>query len=93
MRHRKPPPGQVVREGLCLCVGQPMGRHGLEGYDRGEQYKFQECRDAKGRYFRVYPSALHDWGTPTYYESCGPNEFSRYFEEIVPHGPPPDDQH
>lgn len=74
----------VVSKGVCRCVREPRdGEHGLEGYALGEENRFERCdRDRYGRrYVRVYP------GEGTYYETCGPGTFLKFFE-VVREGPP-----
>lgn len=75
----KPKEGpKVVGRGLARCVAEPQGDNGLEGYNIGDTYKFEECLGKKGRYFRVYPG-----GYPDYYETCGRNTFRRFFRSVA----------
>lgn len=62
-----------ISEGRCRCIREPRGAHGMEGYDLGSSYRYEERKDAKGRYCRVYHSER-------YYESCGPQIFKKHFE-------------
>ena len=72
----------VIREGMAKCTFEPRGENGLEGYQYGDSYRFQYMdKDKNGKpYYRVYPEASNTEGT--YYETCGPNTFAEYFEEI-----------
>ena len=69
----------IIESGLALCVTEPRGRHGLEGYGLGQSYRFERCEDGKGRYCRVYP----DGDFPSYYEICGEGVFAGYFEPVA----------
>ncbi len=61
------------------CIRNPMGSHGLEGYELGELYEFQKCNHSEGvYYYRVFPTKGEN-----YYETCGPIIFKKYFEEIT----------
>ena len=70
----------VLGEGVAVCVYEPKGWRGLEGYSEGESYRYQEClgpirgRGDAVRYFRVYPG-----GDPAYYEVAAPWTFDRCF--------------
>lgn len=60
----------------AVCVYEPRGDYGLEGFQLGDFYSFQECSDKNGKkYYRVFP-------TENYYEICGPMIFKKYFKEI-----------
>jgi hypothetical protein len=63
--------------GKCICIYEPRGDHGLEGYQLNDTYLFQICYDKKGKYYRVFPTEETD-----YYETCGPIIFKKYFKEI-----------
>jgi hypothetical protein len=52
----------------------------MEGYNRGDRYRFQLCKGPKERYYRVYHN---DPAAPGYYETCGPVEFLFFFREVV----------
>jgi len=60
--------------GLCICIREPRGDHGLEGYSIGERYRFQRCENDKS-YYRVYPNDETD-----YYETCSVGVFKKYFK-------------
>lgn len=69
----------IIEVGLARCVTVPRGSHGLEGYVLGQSYRFERCRNEKGRYCRVYPDASF----PRYYETCGEVVFAGYFEPVT----------
>lgn len=73
---------------LCVCIKEPMGRCGLEGYVKGNTYFFEyKEKDKKGRpYIRVYPDCAND----NYYETCGTGTFEEHFKTITE--PDEDDQ-
>ncbi len=67
----------TIIEKVAICINEPRGDYGLEGYQRGESYRC-ECVDPeypRPCYFRVYPSPEH----PDYYECAIPRHFTRYF--------------
>lgn len=68
---------EQVTELVAVCIHEPHGDHGLEGYQRGESYRCERIEPAypQPRYFRVYPSPEH----PDYYECAIPRHFARYF--------------
>jgi hypothetical protein len=63
----------------AVCIAEPRGAGGLEGYAQGEQYRFEyrETGASDGKpYYRVWP-------TPgDYYETCGTTTFLKYFRPI-----------
>ena len=68
----------LIKEGLCTCQEEPRCRGGLEGYNMGEEYRYQlraHCAPIKHgkEYVRVY----HPEGN--YYETCGTGDFKKYF--------------
>ena len=69
----------ILEAGLARCVTEPRGKHGLEGYDLGQSYRFERCESEKGRYCRVYPGGSFAY----YYETCGEGVFANYFEPIA----------
>jgi hypothetical protein len=78
---------EVIGSGRAKCVMEPRGDGGLEGYNRGDVYRFERIRAATGRtYVRVYN------GDDGYRETCGTGTFNRFFEviaESVPESAPP----
>lgn len=67
----------ILRAGSCLCINEPKGHAGLEGYIAGDFYHFEHMsRDRYGKpYYRVYPTG------PGYYETCSEQTFAKHFEE------------
>jgi hypothetical protein len=58
----------------AICTFEPRGDKGLEGFDRGTEYRYQALKTNENKdYIRVY----HD---NTYYETCGVNTFKKYFK-------------
>lgn len=68
----------ILVSGMCECIYEPRGDHGLEGYQLRDKYRFQKVTpDKKGRiYFRVFPD---DVLIPSYYETCSERSFEKYF--------------
>jgi len=66
------PENSVIEEGTCLCIYEPNGDGGLEGYNLKQEYGFKHMsRDKKGQpYYR-----------DSYYETCGPGTFKKYFSK------------
>jgi hypothetical protein len=65
---------EIKKEGICVCIDEPNGDSGLEGFNRNDRYKYQLKTDAKGKYYyKIY----HD---DEYSETCGVNTFKKYFE-------------
>ena len=65
----------------CECIAEPRGEGGLEGYVKGELYRYQLMEEAHyPPYCRVYP----DQDNPEYYETCGPVTFSKFFTPALP---------
>jgi hypothetical protein len=60
-------------EKTVVCIKEPRGEHGLEGYSREKKYKAEDM----GNYWRVWS----DPDLPDYYEVCGPEVFKKYFNE------------
>ena len=79
-QHRHIIEPKEIRKGKCKCHFEPRGDHGLEGYSRDDCYPFQEMKDNKGKYYRVYPNS-QDY--PKYYECCGTKTFQKYFEIVI----------
>jgi hypothetical protein len=65
----------IVGNGKCICHCEPRGDNGLEGYYLNDNYFYEQMMDKKGIYFRIYLS-------DTYYETCGPVLFRRYFQKV-----------
>jgi len=64
---------EIKKEGICICKDEPLGNSGLEGFNSGEEYKYQLKTDTKGKnYYKIY----HD---DEYSQTCGVNTFKKYF--------------
>ncbi len=74
-------PSKILTTGTAICIKEPRGECGLEGYNKGDTYKFELCdKDKHGKkYVRVF---LPNYGNGRAYETCGPGEFKKFFEEI-----------
>lgn len=72
----------LITEFVAVCHNEPRGDHGLEGYQRGEEYRCElvQPNGPHPRYYRVYPAKDGD-----YYECAIPRHFTKYFtiEEIA----------
>ncbi len=78
------PPFAVVARGVATCIREPRdGERGLEGYNEGGSYRYEEVSNRDGRHMRVYPCG-EDGPSPGYYECCGPDVFARFFEVKPP---------
>lgn len=65
------------KEMTCICIQEPRGRAGLEGYNLGSTYKCEHMTSPdKKPYYRVYPEPRESG----YYEICGPNVFKEHFK-------------
>ena len=66
----------TIIEKVAICINEPRGDFGLEGYQRGESYRCEMVKPdfPTPRYFRVYPV-----GSDAYYECAIPRHFTRYF--------------
>lgn len=72
---------KLLQSGLCECVYEPRGDHGLEGYQLRDSYRFAKMTpDKNGKdYYRVFPD---DHVTPEYYETCSQRVFDKHFKII-----------
>ena len=66
---------KVSTEGHCECHTEPRGDEGLEGYQRGELYKYQIVKHNESSWFRVFPVE-----SDTYYERATIRVFLKYFK-------------
>ena len=73
---------KVISDGKAICIEAPRTKHGLEGYNLEEEYKFKRCVDNKGEYIRMYPSAYDDNFANNYYETLTERIFIKYFKVI-----------
>ncbi|HHF3053150.1 TPA: hypothetical protein ACPJ1H_003965 [Vibrio alginolyticus] len=65
--------------GLAVCVFEPRGEKGLEGYQLGEQYAYRKMKSVtpgQPPYYRVFPTFDSD-----YYETCSTRTFNRFFKK------------
>lgn len=67
----------VIFDGYALCIYEPRGRNGLEGYSEGMLYPCQRCYKEDGQYFKLWPG---DDPHSTYYETIGTKKFESYFQ-------------
>ena len=66
----------ILETGFCECKYEPRGDHGLEGYQRGDTYKWERKQNNSGEvYFKVFPYK----GFPSYGETCSKNVFNKHF--------------
>lgn len=73
---------EILENLMVICVTEPRGDNGLEGYQRGEEYRAQLCQHNSGgplarggKYYRVYPETAS-----RYYETCSVAAFNRFFK-------------
>lgn len=66
----------TIIEKVAICINEPRGDYGLEGYQRGESYRCEMVEPAYPvpRYYRIYPAKSDD-----YYECAIPRSFTKYF--------------
>lgn len=69
----------ILDSGKCVCIDEPLGECGLEGYTKSDSYHYQHMsRDRNGKeYMRVYHN-LESY--PDFYETCGVKDFHRFFK-------------
>ena len=66
----------------AVCIFEPRGDHGLEGYQAGDCYQAERVaknEKHKQDYYRVWPAET-TW--PNYYETCSVGVFNKYFEIV-----------
>jgi hypothetical protein len=65
----------------AVCILEPRGDYGLEGYSLGETYRFEHRKtgatDGKP-YYRVWPTDNDE-----YYETCSPSAFLKHFKPVA----------
>lgn len=66
----------VLETGKCECSIAPMGQNGLEGFDEGDQYKYEHMSsDNSGKpYYRLYQDEE--------YSTCGTGTFAKFFKKV-----------
>lgn len=71
----------VQESGYALCIREPNGDYGLEGYNEGQLVPYQKCYgkigSRVGGYMRVWPGDDPD---SSYYETIGSHSFLSYFD-------------
>lgn len=67
-------PIKTIKSGACVCICDPSGDYGLEGFELNETYLFEK-RDNGKKYIKVFHDENHG-------ECCGVNIFKRYFKEL-----------
>lgn len=68
----------MKRKQQCICVFEPRGEHGLEGYQYGDTYEFITIlRPPKHPLIRVFPVKGED-----YSELCTRRAFLKFFKEL-----------
>ena len=60
----------------AICVNEPRGNHGLEGYQRNEVYIVHYYKKEQETYYRVFPDSEDD----SYSERVGAGTFNKYFK-------------
>lgn len=72
----KLPPKEATYFTTAVCICEPRGDHGLEGFQLNQEHKAQHVVGPLGnRYWRVWPDARD-----RYYEICSERAFSKYFK-------------
>ena len=69
-----PMPAEMVTEYVAICVQEPRGEYGMEGYQRGQSYRCQFVEGGHPRYYRIFPGEPAD-----YYECAIPRHFCKFF--------------
>ncbi len=71
---------RIESKGVCECIYEPRGDHGLEGYQRNDKYFFEKAvnNDTNKVHFRIYPTLSRD----NYYECCRKGIFKRHFNIV-----------
>jgi len=65
--------------GECICIYEPRGDNGLEGYQLNNTYKY--AYNDSENYYKVYPTDI-DGRPDDYCERCGPKIFAKYFKIV-----------
>lgn len=69
---------QILFYGNCECIREPRGNYGLEGYQLGQEYRWQSIRLKSGQNsMRVFPEHNID-----YSELCSLNVFNKHFKRL-----------
>ena len=72
-RHKK------IDKGSCVCIAEPRGDNGLEGFTKDSNYHFELINQGGGKrsFYCIFPAS-----DTNYFETCGPNTFKKYFKAI-----------
>ena len=65
----------IVEKGKCICIYEPRGDNGLEGFIRNDVYNYEKVIIDRKVYYKIYLDAnsLEDYGI------CGRIVFKRFF--------------
>lgn len=67
----------TTHTGICECINEPRGDHGLEGYQLGEFYKYDLRVSGCGKtFYKIYP----DKNFASYGENCSRKHFNQFFK-------------
>lgn len=70
----------ILKTGLCECIREPRGEHGLEGYQLEQFYRYEFKRNKEGQeYYKVFPDSMFT----SYGETCSRITFKRHFKIVV----------
>ena len=74
-----------IETGRAICIYEPRGDHGLEGYQLNQEYTYAKhfgpIRNSANKtrltdYYRIYPEGSFS----SYYEIATPIDFNKYFK-------------
>jgi hypothetical protein len=74
-----------IIKGSAICIKEPQGRHGLDGFKLNQIYPFYFCDISRnewtcindGTFYKVFQS-----NELKSFERCGLKTFKKYFKEI-----------
>ena len=69
-----------ITELVAICLLDPDGDNGLEGYTRGEAYRCHRVEGNWPAHYRIFPGEA----APDRYQCVTPRVFSRYFRTETP---------
>mgnify|MGYP001573325215 CR=1 FL=1 len=70
---------KILKEGLAVCIYEPRGEKGLEGYSLERGYHYQIIESNKDNYYKIFP----DKNDMIYGETCSKNFFKKCFNTVV----------
>ena len=76
---------EIISYGKCICVYEPRGDYGLEGYQLGDEHPYQLKKSKDGKkYYKVFPITVKEMERkgmedPIYGECCTSNQFKKCF--------------